>query len=98
MKLEAGLREQEVPIRRRIHRLWEEDHRLCSVDIAGVVVEAERQLDTPGADTEPVLPAIVEIQPVELRHVRAIRSQIASEQLESDAQLIVKPFCKIDSS
>ncbi len=86
--LDSCLRQQEIAIFGGIDRLREQHGRPRRIDVAGVVVESERQLHPPGADSEPVAPVIIEIVPIENRAIIAERPELAAEQLQAKPQPI----------
>jgi hypothetical protein len=88
VQLDAGLRQQKVAVGRRIDRLRQQHDTVRRVDVGDVVVQPERQLDASGANAEPVLPPIVEIEPIDVGLVVSDRAEVAGEQLDPDSELV----------
>src|SRR5690606_30022288 len=93
---ETRVRQQVVPISLGIERLWQEDRDAGNVDVAGFVIEAGGDLQSPGADTEPIEEAIIGIEPIERRIVVAETAKVAREQLGAKAQAWRQLLGKVD--
>src|SRR5690606_38049513 len=93
---ETRVRQQVVPISLGIERLWQEDRDAGNVEVAGFVIEAGGDLQSPGADTEPIEEAIIGIEPTERRIVVAETAKVAREQLGAKAQAWRQLLGKVD--
>src|SRR5258708_39683478 len=88
VELGTRLREKEVAVRKRVDGLGEQDGNAGCVDVVDLVVETEGNLHAAGAKAEPILPSVVQVEPIHLRIVVARSPDILLEKLYTHPQLV----------